>query len=285
MALDGIGGIDHVVILVRDLDAGASAWGRLGFTLSPRGRHSVHKGTANHTMVLGRDYLELLGILTETELNAGDRAALAEDGEGVDRAALLASDAAVGLAAIRAQGLEGTGPQAFGRPVTLPDGTVMEAAFRTFEWPAEAAPGGLRLFACEHLTPEAVWVPALQEHANTADAIIRLEILSADPEGDATQAARLTGSAAERCPDGAWRTPGLDGRADLVFLDPSLLAERHPGIPIVQCRASGAAALTLRVRDLAAAERSAPAAIRTKPSRLAVPPTAANGVLLVFEEA
>jgi hypothetical protein len=34
----------------------------------------------------------------------------------------------------------------------------------------------VRLFACQHLTRDAVWIPALQDHANTATHIDRVEI-------------------------------------------------------------------------------------------------------------
>src|SRR5215211_4643411 len=46
MALKHIVGLDHIVVLVRDLDGAAETWRRLGFTLAPRGTHSAHMGTA-----------------------------------------------------------------------------------------------------------------------------------------------------------------------------------------------------------------------------------------------
>lgn len=281
--MDHLGGLDHVVILANDLDGACASWRHLGFTLSPRGTHSAHKGTGNYTIMLAEDYIELLGVLTETDLNAADRAALVEHGEGLDRAAFRTDDAKAGVAALKAREIAVRGPQAFGRPVDLPGGGTTEASFRTFEWADDATPGGLRLFACEHQTPEAVWVPELMRHPNTARAIARLEILSGAPEEDAAEMARLIGQQAESCPDGAWRVPSGPGRADLVFLDTSLLADRHPGIPVVECRASGAAALVLAVEDLAAARRAVPDAVQTGETTIAVPPATTNGVLLAFE--
>src|SRR5438067_1608228 len=35
----GIAGIDHLIVGVRDLEQARLGWRRLGFTLSPRGRH------------------------------------------------------------------------------------------------------------------------------------------------------------------------------------------------------------------------------------------------------
>ena len=51
--------LDHAVIgLGTELDAGEACYRRLGFTLTPRGYHSL--GSMNHLAVFGTDYLELL---------------------------------------------------------------------------------------------------------------------------------------------------------------------------------------------------------------------------------
>ena len=77
MPLKHILGADHVVITVRDLDAAAEQWKKLGFTLSPRGTHSPQMGSGNYTIMFGEDYLELLGVLHETEQNKPTRDLLA----------------------------------------------------------------------------------------------------------------------------------------------------------------------------------------------------------------
>ena len=52
--------IDHIVVDVRDRMAeGAACFRKLGFQLTPMGRHSL--GSTNHLAILGRHYLELLG--------------------------------------------------------------------------------------------------------------------------------------------------------------------------------------------------------------------------------
>ena len=57
-----ISGIDHIVVGVRDLEQARLAWARLGFTLSPRGRH-IGQGTANYCIMFASDYVELLGLV------------------------------------------------------------------------------------------------------------------------------------------------------------------------------------------------------------------------------
>ena len=57
--------IDHVVLAVRDLDASAARlWEEHGLRFAPGGRHPQW-GTANMIAPLGRDYLELLGVVDE----------------------------------------------------------------------------------------------------------------------------------------------------------------------------------------------------------------------------
>src|SRR6201982_4322 len=95
MALKNVIGIDHAVVMVRDLDHAAETWRQLGFTLSPRGTHSAHMGTGNYTMMLDPDYIELLGVLAATEHNAPARAFI-DKREGIERVAFTAVDSASG---------------------------------------------------------------------------------------------------------------------------------------------------------------------------------------------
>ena len=106
MALKNIIGIDHAVVMVADLDKAAANWKRLGFTVSPRGTHSAKMGSGNYTIMLDPDYIELLGVLAETEHNAPARAFLARRGEGIERIAFTAIDSAAGAEEIRARGYE-----------------------------------------------------------------------------------------------------------------------------------------------------------------------------------
>ena len=94
MTIKSIAGIDHAVVVVKDLDAAAANWKQLGFTISPRGTHSARMGSGNFTIMLDPDYIELLGVLAETEHNAPTRAFLAS--RGIRRREGDALDAAAG---------------------------------------------------------------------------------------------------------------------------------------------------------------------------------------------
>src|ERR1700744_5903962 len=53
--------LDHVVVNVRDrIDEAADTYRRLGFTLPPRGYHTL--GSVNHLAMFGTDYLELIAV-------------------------------------------------------------------------------------------------------------------------------------------------------------------------------------------------------------------------------
>ena len=156
MALKNVIGIDHAVVVVGDLDRAAETWKALGFTVSPRGTHSAHMGSGNYTIMLDPDYIELLGVLVPTEHNAPTRGFLDKRGEGIERIAFTAIDSADGAEEIRARGFPPIGPIDFQRPVTMPDGSWSAAKFAVFLWPVDQAPGGLRIFACQHKTRETI---------------------------------------------------------------------------------------------------------------------------------
>ena len=282
MPLSQVIGADHAVVAVRDLDAAAEQWRRLGFTVSPRGTHSAQMGSGNYTIVFDADYIELLGVLAETPLNAATRAFLAKR-EGLERVAFTAVDSAAGVEELKARGIAATGPVDFGRPVPLPDGGSTEARFRVMHWPVDERPGGLRIFACQHLTREAVWIKSLQTHANTARRLMEVEMLTPDPKAAAAQMTRLIDRPAVALADGAIRVPSGGNRADFIFVDRAVLAKRHPGIELAGLPDEGAVGLRIAVADAAAAAKAVGAAGIAGARSVTVPPSAATGVMITFD--
>lgn len=264
--LPDISGLDHLVVLVRDLPAAAAAWAGLGFTVSPRGDHSAHLKTSNHTIMFGPNYLELMGMTGEVPTNARWRRTLAVR-EGLAGAALNLTDADKAAAA-----LGGLAVRRFGRPVKMPDGSTIEAKFAVFDLAADATPD-LRLFACQHLVPEATWAPGLTRHANTALAIRRVEISDNDPTATAAALAKLYAVEPEPIADGV-RVPA--GAAAFEVMTQAAFQARHGAAP-----AAGPAAIVVQVADLGAAE-----AALARVAHHAVAggiETSLNGVLLRLE--
>ncbi|BBO14216.1 MULTISPECIES: VOC family protein [Bradyrhizobium] len=282
MALKNIIGIDHAVVMVQDLDKAAENYRQLGFTVSPRGTHSAHMGTGNYTIMFDPDYMELLGVLVATEHNVPARAFLDKRGEGIERIAFTAVDSAEGAEEIRARGLTPIGPTDFERPVTLPNGTVSTAKFRTFMWPTAEAPGGVRIFACQHKTRDTVWIPELMKHANAAKRIRQTLIATPEPAKDAAHLGRLIDREPTAEADGAVTVPSGGDRADFVYLTLDQLAKRYPGVPLAGLSDRGGAALVLVSGDLAATEKALGSAAVRSGAALCVPPAKANGTLLAF---
>ncbi|MBR0905310.1 VOC family protein [Bradyrhizobium liaoningense] len=282
MALKNVIGIDHAVVMVKELDKAAENYRRLGFTVSPRGTHSVHMGTGNYTIMFDPDYMELLGVLAATELNAPARAFLDKRGEGIERIAFTAVDSATGAEEIRARGLEPIGPTDFERPVRLPDGTVSAAKFRTFMWPTAEAPGGVRIFACQHKTRETVWIAELMKHANAAKRIRQTLIATPEPAKEAAHLGRLIDREPATDADGAVTVPSGGDRADFVYLTLDQLGRRYPGVPLTGLSERGGAALVLVSGDLATTEKALGSAAVRSGRAICVPPAKANGTLLAF---
>jgi glyoxalase-like protein len=280
VTLKNIVGIDHAVVIVRELDQAAENWKRLGFTVSPRGTHSAHMGTGNYTIMLDPDYIELLGVLAPTEHNAPTRVLL-EKREGIERVAFTTLDAAAGAEEIRARGAIPIGPTDFERPVTMPDGTLSAAKFRTFHWPVAEAPAGTRIFACEHKTRETVWIPELMQHANGAKRLRQVLLVAPEPAKEAAHLARLIDAQMRDEADGAIAVPSGGDRADFVFMSREQLARRYPSVPLAGLPERGAAGLVIAA-DLGKAESALGAAATRSGKSLCVPPASANGTLLAF---
>jgi hypothetical protein len=285
VALKNVIGVDHAVVVVRDLDGAAENWKRLGFTVSPRGTHSAKMGSGNYTIMLDPDYMELLGVLAETEHNAPARAFLGKRGDGIERIAFTAVDSAAGAEEIRARGFEPVGPTDFERPVTMPDGTQSAAKFRTFQWPIDEAPAGLRIFACQHKTRETVWIPELMKHANGAKCLRQALIVSPEPAKDAAHLARMIDRNVKAEPDGTVAVASGSDRADFVFLTKDQLGRRYPEVSLAGLPERGGAGLVLATSDLAAAEAAVRSSGVCTGAAVCVAPQAANGTLLVFVRA
>jgi catechol 2,3-dioxygenase-like lactoylglutathione lyase family enzyme len=270
-------GIDHVFLLTPDLDGAAEGWRKLGFTVTPRGYHSEHMGSANHTIMLGEDYIELLGILRETEHNAGHRARLA-GGEGLHAIACRIDDARAAVDALREMGIP-TGPALdFERPVELPGGQTGSAAFSVAAFATEVVPRG-HVFMCQHRSREHVWVREWMEHANGATALAAIVATADDPAPLAEGFARLFAAGRVTPVEGGLRVE--TGSAPILVLTPAGTAARYPGFDTAATPANGFAALEL-VADVDKARSALGAAGRPIPAGLAVAPHDATGTILAF---
>ena len=246
-------GIDHVFLLIDDLDAGLAKYNALGFIVSPRGLHSAAKGTANHTIMFPDDYFELLGILQPASGNAGRRAVLDRAGEGLHATACRIDDAELAAAALKELGIATEGLGSFERPVPLPDGTTGIAAFTTLAFAPDESPLGF-MFMCQHRSRDTVWIPELIGHPNSACGLGAVIACSENPIADAARYARLFahGSVVET-PDGIYVLTGPNS-APIQVIKPESLAKYYPGIVPEQTPGGAFAGLRIKVRSIETAK-------------------------------
>ncbi len=172
-----ITGLDHTLVGVRDLEAARGVWRRLGFTLTPRGRH-VGWGTGNYCIMLADDYVELLGIVDATQDVRGLDTFLAER-EGLLGLAFGMAEEGVAQAALDRAGIGSGDVRNLSRPLETPDGTV-EPAFRLVH-PQRAGGLGVDAFFIRHVTPELMRRPEWLDHANGARRIRAVTAAVQDP--------------------------------------------------------------------------------------------------------
>ncbi|TVQ34732.1 MAG: VOC family protein [Geminicoccaceae bacterium] len=260
--MTAIGGIDHVIVLVRDLEAAMAGWRDLGFRPTPLGVHSAHMGTHNATIVFpNRTYIELMGVRLPTPANAAERAMLAVR-EGLFGFVGKTADAEAAARQFQTAGL-GTGEAlGFSRPVALPTGNV-EARFTVARPANEAAPGAF-FFVCQHHTPDAVWRSDYLQQPNGVRGLVEVVGVADDLDALAEGYARLWPGQVQRQDD---RVTIGDAGPALTFLTPAALRARFGDAAAMgSAPRPGLAALVLRGVE-----------------RRRVPATEANGVLLAIE--
>jgi len=183
--------LDHIVINARfGMDQAESIFTDLGFTLTPRGRHSM--GSINHLMMFTDDYLELIGI---DEADAAKRPEVSGAPVGLNGLVFKTDNADETFKRLEAVDMAGDPPNAFSRPLVLGNGSHHEARFRTVTARADAFPAG-RLYFCEHLTPELLWRQEWQTHPNTVTGFSELVLVCEQPREFAQILAKLLGLAA-----------------------------------------------------------------------------------------
>jgi len=238
-------GIDHAVIAVRDIDRAETQFRRLGFNLTPRGHHT-RLGSYNHCAMFSDDYLELIALGTQSRPFLERFLAVREGLSGI---AFRTRDARATNARLRAEGFNPADPVAFGRPVATASRSG-NARFVTTEVDTSLM-HGTRVFFCQHDTPELVWHPDYQRHANGVSAILALTLIDESGEVAATYA-RLLGKPAEPIADGR---AIILGAQRLEFVTRAVAERRYPGDPLLGFPPPLAASVRFAVADRAATAR------------------------------
>ncbi len=166
-------------------------------------------------------------------------------GEGLAGFATATPSAAAAGAAWRDAGLVPSGILAFSRAVERADGIRTQARFEVVTLPARAVPA-MSIFACAQLTRDAVWLPELLKHPNTARAIRRLSIAAPAPLLAAESWSHaLPGSMRVSTDSGAQIRLGSHV---IEFLDPAMAARLYS--PTKRVERATAIAIELEVMDV-----------------------------------
>jgi hypothetical protein len=165
-------GIDHVIHLVRDLDAAASTYEKLGFLVSSRNKHPF--GTHNRIVQLDGSYIEILEVAepgkiqgegSPTSFAHFHRDFLARNGEGLSGLVLASKDAHADKAKFDKAGFGGFPVFDFGRMGKRPDGSEAELAF-SLAFLREPDSADVMTFVNQPKRPENFWFKELQAHTN-----------------------------------------------------------------------------------------------------------------------
>jgi hypothetical protein len=206
--------IDHVVLVVRELEATARDFTALGFTLTPRAQHPW--GTANRlAQFRGGNFLELLEVerpelIPEHDFGADPprfsfgaftRDFVRARGEGLSMLVLQGHDSAGDIMRFAAAGLTRYALLDFEREATLPDGARATVAF-SLAFAHDPALPRAGFFTCHNRFLESFWRPAFQAHGNGTERIAEVVLVAPEPERHAAFLAGFVGGAVERRADG-----------------------------------------------------------------------------------
>lgn len=167
---------DHLVVMGRDrMENASDIFTSLGFSLSPISKHNL--GSSNRLAVFDSSYLEVLGW----EANSTPtRKEIADEPFGLNALVFRATNADACHQHLVDQGFAPNPIQDLSRPVKFGN-EIGEVKFRTIRFASQPI-SGLRIYFCEHLTPEYIWREDYMNHPNQMRDISEIEISSHTPE-------------------------------------------------------------------------------------------------------
>jgi hypothetical protein len=283
-------GLDHIVHAVRDLDACAVLYERLGFTVGARNRHDW--GTHNRVVQLPGFFIELLTVAEPEKLGrdglsqhfgAANRDFLVRQ-EGLSGLLLDGRDAAADAAQFRAGGIAASEALRFGRDGRRPDGTPIRLAF-SLAFARDPAGAEAVFAACQHHFPENFWNPAFQQHRNGATGVVGVVMVAENPADHHIFLSAFTGER-ELLATSSGVTVTTP-RGTIQVMEP-VAYQHHFGVaPPEISHGARLAALIFAVREraqVATVLEQAKIAVAERSGRIVIGPPGAMGATLVFEQ-
>jgi len=281
-------GLDHIVHAVRDLDAAADLYRRLGFTVGARNRHPW--GTHNYIVQFPGFFIELLTLAEPDKLGSDGFSILfgaynryfTQRSEGLSVLILESKDARVDESEFRAASILTAPTMRFEREGKRPDGATVKVGF-SLTFAEDKAASNIRFATCQQHYPENFWNPEFQRHANSAVGIVGVVAVAEGPERH-TRFFEIFAGAAPIAIDGGFeiRTP----RGTIEMLAPANFTHRFGVSAPEVSRSPRLAALRVGVANMslleAVPEQAGIAGIFVGNPRV-VGPNDAMGAALIFE--
>ncbi len=183
---------DHLVIIGRDkLQALADVFSAEGFQLTPVAHHNL--GSINQLIMLDSTYIELLGWESDKPIQ---RAEIANQALGLDALVFRTSNAEKTYQQLLAKGFAVNPVQNLSRESEFLGKSVL-VEFKTVRFSKQPIPG-IRIYFCEHLSPEYVWQKQWLAHHNQITQLKNITISSPDIEGNAQLLSQLLNLSSEQ---------------------------------------------------------------------------------------
>lgn len=201
--------LDHLVIDTREhLGDAAAVMERLGFAVTPTSHHTL--GSDNRLIILSSNYIELLGFESAEALT---RKELLNFPTGLNGIVFRAEDASELYRMLSERGLPVEPPLEFSRPVAV--GSKIETArFRTVRFKPGLF-GDVRVYFCQHLTPELVWMAEWQRHGNGAVDVVGVTMVAEQAKNAVDLFARVFGSDSVATSADGWVLQAKNARIDI----------------------------------------------------------------------
>lgn len=282
-------GLDHVAHAVRDLDAGASLYRRLGFQVGARNRHSW--GTHNYIVQTPGFFVELVTVAEPEKLGSDGISVLfgafnrdfLKNHEGLSLLILESGDAAKDSQDFREASIAVSDAMRFEREAKRPDGSPVKVAF-SLAFARDALAPEIGFAVCQQHYPENFWNPAFQTHANNVVRVGGAVLVAENPTDHHIFLSAFSGERELQSTSSGITV--MTPRGDIQAMDPSAYRAHFGVEPPDIADGARLAALRFVTADIEAARailESGKVAHVEHMGRLVVGPDAAMGAAIVFE--
>jgi hypothetical protein len=281
-------GLDHIVHAVRDLDAAADLYRRMGFMVGARNRHAW--GTHNHLVQFPGFFMELLAVAEPDKLTGDGFPALFGDfnrqfltrHEGLSYMMLESEDVPADAAQFRAAGFARSDALTFERAGKGADGSTVTVGF-SLAFARDPRAPEIGFAVCRQHSPQLFWNPALQQHANGASGVAGAVLVAENPTDHHIFLTAFSGVRELHAGSGLLTAP--TARGDIRIMDRAAFQTRFGLEPSDTSSGARLAAVRFTMRERKALHATLTAsgiAFSEHMGQTVIAPAAAMGATLVF---